>query len=409
MGSIPSLTRRQFNMTSLAAVGLSLTGLGGCDSQKPSAFRIGVLSPKTGSDAQVGLSCEQGAKVAATLLTEKNLDIQVIYADTESSVEQGRTKAEKLIAQGCHLLIGAHNSAVTSAIAQVCEQRQVPLIINISAAPKITQQGYQYVFRNFPTTETLAINNTPLMKDLFKATKTFPKTAAILYTNDTYGEAMYQSLKKEFALHTLPFQVLDTVSYDHRTQDLSAEINRIKASKAELLIPITRLNDAILMIRECVKQRYQPLGIISPGSPGMYEKQFYQTLGPYADHCIINTAWYNPLSPLTNKAIKIFNHMFPQMQFDLNVAFTCEAVWLAADVYQRANATDGQSLRQALLTTNLRERLVYGGPLAFDKTGQALNIESVSLQNHQGKPMIVFPHSLQQTLPIFPMLPWKQS
>lgn len=406
---LPSLlTRRQFNLTSLASLGLSLTGLGGCKKKKSSKFIMGVLSPKTGADSQVGISCEHGAKLAAELLKELNLDIDLLYGDTESSVDQGRTKAERLIGQGAHLLIGAHHSGVTSAIAQVCEQRQIPLVVNISASPDLTRQGYQYLFRNFPTTENLAENGLNLMEKLFNNTKTYPHTAAILHINDTYGKSMCESFVSGLSRHVFPFKILDLIRYDPRTQDLSSEVGRIKSCKADLLIPITRLNDAILMLRECIKQRYHPMGIISPGSPGMYEKQFYKTLGTHSDYCITNTAWYDPTSLLYKKAAKSFYQMFPHSQFDLNVAFTFEAVWLAADAYRRAETNDREALKEALKTTYITERLVYGGPISFDSEGQAKNIGSLSVQNFRGEPKIILPSELAQQNPIFPFPSWQK-
>ena len=120
------LTRRQFNLASLTTFGLSLAPLAGCKKIKSNSFRVGLLTPKTGTDSQVGLACERGAKLAEELLKEICPSLEIIYADTESSVDIGRTKTEKLISEGAHLLIGAHNSGVTAAIAQVCEQRQIP-------------------------------------------------------------------------------------------------------------------------------------------------------------------------------------------------------------------------------------------------------------------------------------------
>ena len=223
-----SLTRRQFSFASLAALGLSLSNLSGCKEKKPSSFRVGLLTPKTGSDSQVGLACERGAKLAEELLKEICPSFEVVYADTESSVDIGRTKAEKLISEGVNLLIGAHNSGVTAAIAQVCEQRQIPFIINISAATKITEQGYKFVFRNFQTTDDLTKNGLMLMNDLFEDTGVKPKTAALLYINDTYGQAMYESIMKWMPQLNLPFKLIEVISYDPRTQDLSAEISNIK-------------------------------------------------------------------------------------------------------------------------------------------------------------------------------------
>lgn len=401
-----SLTRRQFSIASMTALGASLMSFSGCGKKKAGTFNIGVLSPKTGPDSQVGISCEQGARLAAHYLQESHLDLEMMYADTESGVDQGRTKAERLISHGAHLLIGAHHSGVTSAIAQVCEQRQIPLVVNISASPKLTQQGYKYLFRNFPTTENLAHNGLGLMEKLFNHTKAYPKTAAILHINDTYGESMVEALQTGLSKYQLPFTIVDSLSYDPRTHDLSAEISRIKVSKAELLIPISRLNDAILMIRECVKQRYQPMGIISPGSPGMYEKQFYSALGDHANFCITNTAWHNPSTPFCQGVIKTFYELFPHSQFDLNVAFTFEAVWIAADAYRRAQSTEPEALREALATTSITERVVYGGPIAFDINGQAKNIQSVSLQNSQGEPKIILPPTMAEAAPVFPAPNW---
>ena len=52
------------------------------------------------------------------------------------------------------MLVGAFDSGPPPAIAQVAEQRGVPFIVNIAAAPQITEQGYKFVFRNFPPDRT---------------------------------------------------------------------------------------------------------------------------------------------------------------------------------------------------------------------------------------------------------------
>lgn len=95
-------------------------------------------------------------------------------------------------------------------------------MVNISASPKLTQQGYKYLFRNFQTTENLAYNGLELMKALFEKTEVFPQTAAILRVNDTYGESMFEALERGLSKFNLPFRVVDSISYDPRTQDLSS-------------------------------------------------------------------------------------------------------------------------------------------------------------------------------------------
>ena len=77
----------------------------------------------------------------------------------------------------------------TLAIAQVCEQRQVPLIVNIGAAPQLTEQGYKFLVRNFPTGGMLVNNGLKQIKALIDATKITPKTAVFLHANDNFGMA----------------------------------------------------------------------------------------------------------------------------------------------------------------------------------------------------------------------------
>ena len=75
--------------------------------------------------------------------------------DTESNVDTAREHAEKLVSDGAQLLIGAFDSGQTTAVAQVAEQKGIPLVINVGSAPEITEQGYKFVVRNFPTVPML--------------------------------------------------------------------------------------------------------------------------------------------------------------------------------------------------------------------------------------------------------------
>jgi branched-chain amino acid transport system substrate-binding protein len=46
------------------------------------------------------------------------------------------------------------------------------------------------------------------------------------------------------------------------------------------------------------RQRFLPKAIISPGSSGMFEEEYYQTLGPLADYTIFHLPWPNPKSQM---------------------------------------------------------------------------------------------------------------
>src|SRR6185312_11400913 len=123
-------------------------------------------------------------------------------------------------------------------------QRKVPFVVNIAAAPQITEQGYKYTFRNFPTSVDLVRNGLSLMGELFQATKTAPKTAVYMHVNDTFGMANTKAIDKILPTLTfLPFKVVDRISYDPAARDLSVEVAKAKASGADFVMLVCRLND----------------------------------------------------------------------------------------------------------------------------------------------------------------------
>src|SRR5213082_251774 len=99
------------------------------------------------------------------------VDIELMNADFESNVDTARNRAERLIQEGANVIVGPFDSGAAAAIAQVAEQRGVPFVINIAAAPQITEQGYKYVFRNFQTAGDIVRNGLALIADLFRSTK----------------------------------------------------------------------------------------------------------------------------------------------------------------------------------------------------------------------------------------------
>src|SRR3954462_4838377 len=275
------MNRRTFNRNVAiagAAAALSPFGIVRAQSQK---LKVGVILPRSGYLGFIGQSCQKGADLAPGVIKEMlGVDLELMNADFESNVDTARTRAERLIQEGAHVLVGPFDSGAASAIAQVAEQRGIPFVINIAAAPPITEQGYKFVFRNFPTAPDLVKNGLSLMGDLFRATNTAPRTAVFMHVNDTFGQAMFKGISATLPnLTNLPFKVVDTIGYDPAAKDLTVEVSKAKAANADFLLLVCRLNDAILLRREMVKQRWNPMGIISPGSPGMYEEQYFKTLG----------------------------------------------------------------------------------------------------------------------------------
>src|SRR5208282_5089223 len=154
-------------------------------------LKVGVLLPRSGFEAGIGQDCQRGVDIAPAVLKSLGLpDLAIMNGDTESNVDTAREHAEKLISDSAQLLIGAFDSGQTTAIAQVAEQKGIPLVINIAGTPAITEQGYKFVFRNFPTGPMIVGDAFANQKEVFAAAGAAPKTVVFMHINDTYGTAI---------------------------------------------------------------------------------------------------------------------------------------------------------------------------------------------------------------------------
>jgi len=408
------MDRRQFSKTVAAAGAASALAPFGIVQAQAQKLRVGVLLPRSGLQALIGQSCQRGADFAPAVLKQVlGVDVEIMSADTESNADTARTRAERLVQEGAHVLVGAFDSGHTLAVAQVAEQRGVPLVVNIAAAPPITEQGYKFVFRNFPTGPELSFNGLKLMGEIFRSTNTAPRSAVFMHVNDAFGQAMAGGVRAIMPkLTELPFKIVDTISYDPAAKDLTVEVSKAKAANADFLLLVCRLNDAIILRREMVKQRWNPMGIVSPGSPGMYEEQYFKTLGKLSEHSISNVPWYNPKAKLTGVVEKAFLKQNPKDKLvfhGLNAGFTFEACLIAADAFKRARTTDPKTLADAIRQTNITEKMMLGGPIKFNEKGQVEGIGSACVQNLNLLPTVVLPTSAATAKPVFPVPGYKKT
>jgi branched-chain amino acid transport system substrate-binding protein len=406
--------RRRIVQAAGAATALSTLGFPAIVRAQGTRLKVGVLLPRSGFQGFIGQSCQKGADLAPEVIKEMlGVDIELINADTETNIDVARTRAERLIQEGANVLVGPFDSGAAAAIAQVAEQRGVPFVINIAAAPQITEQGYKYVFRNFQTAIDIVRNGLALIGDLFQATNTVPRTAVFMHVNDTFGQAMAKGIGGIMPrLTQLPFKIVDTISYDPAAKDLTVEVSKAKASNADFLLLVCRLQDSIILRREMVKQRWNPMGVVSPGSPGMYEEQFFKTLGKLSEYCVSNVPWYNPNAELTKVVEKAFLKRNPKDKLvfhGLNAGFTFEAILIAADSFKRAKSVDPKVLTEAIRQTDIKSKMMLGAPIRFNAKGQVEGIGSACVQNLNLVPTVVLPKEAATAKPVFPMPGYKRA
>ena len=370
-------------------------------------LKVGVILPRSGFEAGIGQDCQRGVDIAPGVLKALGMpELTIINGDTESNVDTAREHAEKLINDGAQLLIGAFDSGQTTAVAQVAEQKGIPLVINVASAPEITEQGYKFVVRNFPTVQMLLSDELDSQKEVFEIAGAAPKTAVFMHVNDLFGTGMSKGLHGMMPKYNLPYTIVDEISYDPAARDLSVEVTKAKATNAEIMLVVGRLNDAMLLTREMIKQRWTPQAILSMG-PGWYENQYTKTLGKMSDGPISLVPWYDPNKKLSQMLEAALAKAYPDFNLNTNHVYTFEALLVAADAYKRAGSADPKALAEALHATNITDNATIGPGIKFDAKGQNTGVKCGAIQNRAGKQVTIAPKQAANAKLEWPMKPYQ--
>ena len=188
-----------------------------------------------------------------------------------------------------------------------------------------------------------------------------------MHVNDTFGTAMSKGIGAVMPKFDMPYTIAEEIAYDPAARDLSVEVAKAKATNADALLVVSRLNDAMLLTRELVKQRWTPQAILSMG-PGFYEDQYIKTLGKYPT----GRSTSRPGTTRTRsspRCSKPTGQGHPGVNLNTNHVFTFEALLVAADAYKRAGSTDPKALADAIRTTNITDNVSIGPGIQFDAKG----------------------------------------
>jgi branched-chain amino acid transport system substrate-binding protein len=339
--------------------------------------------------------------------------LELLLGDTENKPEVAHAEAERLINGGASALVGAFHSGQTAAIAPVAQQKRVPFLIDISAADPITaniaksvkegQQKLQYVYRNFITTTMFGQRAVQFMTEIFKDAGVSPRRVVVIYTNDLFGQTQARQFGAAVKGANPGFEIVDSIPYPENATDLSTEVSKLKALKPDIIAPVTRTTSAVLLLQELAKQRVDFMGIVSPGTPGLYEAGQIAQLKELIEGVMDNVPWPNFKNPRTVKIAEEYARRSGGKSFDTNSGYSYEAVMILADVLERAHSIDGDTIVDAIKKTRFSDNLmVAAGPVVFNDNGDNQNASSAMVQILGQKPVVVWPREAAAQKYVFP-------
>jgi branched-chain amino acid transport system substrate-binding protein len=416
--STRTTTRRRFlagALTGAAAAGLPRPLLA-----QAKTFKVGVIHPVTGPLAEPGQACRLGAQMAADAINAaggiKSLGgtkLELLLGDTQTKPEVGRTEAERVISQGAQLLVGSFDSGSTAAMVPVAQQRHIPFLVDIAAADPITanvakavkegQQKVQYVYRNFPTGSSFGRKAVQYFTEIFKEAGVSPKRVVLMYCNDLFGQNQSRGFMAAHKAANPSWEVVETIPWPEPPSDLSTEVSRAKAAKPDVIAPITRPASAQLLLPEIRKQRIEMMGIVGPGSPGLYEAGQLAVLKEDLENVLTSVPWPNFKNPKTGAVAEEYKKRSGGKTFDTNSGYSYDAMFVVADALERAKSAEADAIVEAIKKTNLSTGLMqYGGPIVFNEVGDNPNAIPTMIQVLGQKPVAVWPKEAAVQKFVFP-------
>lgn len=366
-------------------LGVSLSALlsmGGAFGQD--AIPIGMSSPQTGGAAFLGQHQRQGAELAVAEINEaggvlgRPLELKV--QDNQCNATQGVASADQLINVGKVVaMIGGLCSSVTLAIMPVIERAQVPLVVDISTNPTITQMagvgGNIWTFRINPSDAGLAaaLGN-------YLAVKGAYKRVAFVGEDSDYGRGGSDALKAALEKHGITIGTTDF--FAQGTADFASVIARLGSDKPDAIALYAVGADELNFLRQ-----FRASGIAIPIT-GRIELSDLQ--GSLIDAGALDGATsvfpYAPgIDTEGNKSfVEKFTTSFGEAP-NYQSFEGYEAIKVLADAIVRAGSVEPAAIRDALVTTSYKSLL--DETIAFDDHNQAHN--KAVIQRVDGTKIIV--------------------
>jgi branched-chain amino acid transport system substrate-binding protein len=367
------------------------------------AVNVGVIMPLSGANAQFGINARNGIELAADEINSAGgiaelggAKINLIVADATSTPTTAGNVAQRLITQqDVTAVLGAFASSLTIAISEVTERRDIPLL-TMSFADQITGRGYKNIFQVVAKASVIGKAQFDYVAAIAQAAGSKIEKIAIMYEDTAYGTAQATGLRAGAKAANVEIVMDD--AYPLGITDTTPLVNKLRGSGAQVVFPISYLNDSLLIIRSMRQQKLTIPAI--GGAAGYVIPDFEKALGEYAENVLsINTSNYDLAPELTDRFRKRFGYFM--VHEALEHAVTLEVLVQAIRKAKSSKAEDvAAALRGARFTGGWINGMT-GGAVQFDQTG--LNILSVPLMvQWRGKDIVtVWPKDIAKSAPVW--------
>ncbi len=379
--------RREFLKTSVGAIATFSIGRKVFAAE---TVNIGALYPVTGSFAQIGQGCVNAAKLAVEMVNEaggiKSLGgarLNLIVSDIQSDTTVTRTETDRLIS-GYKLsaIHGCFASALTLIASEVAERAKMPMLTGSSS--DLLNKNRHYTFTPFSRASQFALAQLQMSKLVSDAPR-----VAVIFENTAFGTSTSNGLREQAQGEGVEIVMFEP--YSAGLTDASPLINKVKASGANMLFPVSYLNDLILIIR-AIRQNGLQIAI-NGGSGGFVIPDFYKNVGNVAEGLLGVAHWNHDVNADAQRVNETYKQRYGEFLFEYAGGLVAQT-FMIADAIERAASADPRKVRDALATLDVSSgyaAMAPGGRVKFGPDGKNIYAHPVGVQWQQADLATVFP------------------
>ena len=417
------MDRRTLLLSGSAAVAATAApGIAPVWAQSGAEILIGAVYPLSGSSAQTGVDAKYVyetvldivnngkdidlplAKSATAGLASMGTKLKLVFADHQGDPQKGRAEAERLITQDkVSAVIGTYFSSVMVTVSQTCERYQVPVIGAEVSSPSLHRNKLKYFFRASAHDEMFTAAMFDFLDALRKKGEKID-TLALFHEDTIFGTDSATAQIKLAAERG--YKIAADIKYRANSPSLSSEVQQLKTSNADVLMPSSYTTDAILLIKTMGELGYKPKAILAQAA-GFAEKALYDAVGDKLEGVISRGSFSLDLAAKRPVITKINELYKARSGKDLNDNTSREFMGLMvlADAIGRAKSGDSEKIRAALAATDIPgdATIMPWKRVKFGEDGQNVDCDPVLLQYIGGKFVTVFPEQAAIAAAKWPM------
>ena len=331
--------------------------------------KIGVFQPLSGDNGSGGRQEALGIEYANKLTPTVNIggvsyNVELVYADNKSSVEEAPIAAKTLVDAGCSIVLGSYGSSVCIAAHNVLDAARMPTI-GISCTNPAVTVGNDFYFRIcfLDPYQGAVLANFAEYK--FNAKKAY----VLAKKGDTYSEGLCEYFLEDFGVDSCVYE-----AYPEGTTDFSSYVANAKASGAQVLFAPISIEAGTMLIDQVVNQALGiPLlagdtwdsNVILNAAKGkdvqIFVTTHYQESG--------NTRFDNGFKSWLNSDAKKLAYNGGDDVVAGGSGMGYDAYYVALEALKAARSTNREKILSVL--GNVRYEGITGS-IAFDKIGDAV-------------------------------------